>query len=160
MQNNYWEDIVDYEVIISKGFTELKTSAYTHSDSEPPIHFKTHTIDKSTISKYLFNGFSHVYTSFKNLIPTPRGECRSFLIAIQPNGLSQPKDNFKFFIKMSAISANICLILSQKAAITWCNHATNHAKTYNGKPWRYLLIPHDEIAENNTIDGLCLKFKI
>ncbi|KTD71779.1 hypothetical protein Lste_0064 [Legionella steelei] len=51
------------------------------------------------------------------------------------------------------------MVLAKKKPTTWCNHATNHAKTYNGKPWHYLLIPHDEIAENNTMDGFFLKFK-
>ena len=31
MQDHYWEEAVGYEVKISKGFTELKASAYTYS---------------------------------------------------------------------------------------------------------------------------------
>ena len=31
------------------------------------------------------------------------------------------------------------------AAVTWCQHATAHANENGGKPWRYLLIPHDQI---------------
>ena len=27
-------------------------------------------------------------------------------------------------------------------------------KANHGKPWRYLLIPHDAIADNMTLDGL------
>jgi type III restriction enzyme len=27
-----------------------------------------------------------------------------------------------------------------------------------GKPWRYVLIPHDAIAENLTLDGLAARF--
>ncbi len=29
--------------------------------------------------------------------------------------------------------------------------ASEHARTYGGKPWRYALIPHDAIAENMTL---------
>jgi type III restriction enzyme len=29
---------------------------------------------------------------------------------------------------------------------------------HGGKPWRYLLIPHDEIAENKTLAGLAARF--
>jgi len=36
MQDHYWEDVVGYEVKVSKGFTELKQSAYTYSVQEPP----------------------------------------------------------------------------------------------------------------------------
>ncbi len=42
----------------------------------------------------------------------------------------------------------------RKAAEEWCLHASAHAATYGGKPWRYLLLPHDVIAENRTLGGL------
>ena len=48
-----------------------------------------------------------------------------------------------------------------KAAVTWCRHATEHAATTDGKPWKYLLIPHDRIAEQMTLEGIaagCEKF--
>ncbi len=38
-----------------------------------------------------------------------------------------------------------------KLELTW---KTIHAKTYNGKPWTYLLIPHDQIAEQMSLSGL------
>ena len=40
----------------------------------------------------------------------------------------------------------------------WCANASDHASTYGGKPWRYLLIPHDVIAENITLTGLAGRF--
>jgi type III restriction enzyme len=40
------------------------------------------------------------------------------------------------------------VIAKKEVAIKWCANASDHASTYGGKPWRYLLIPHDEIAEN------------
>ena len=42
----------------------------------------------------------------------------------------------------------------RKAAEIWCQHATAHALQYGGKPWRYVLLPHDLIAENMTLVGL------
>jgi type III restriction enzyme len=46
------------------------------------------------------------------------------------------------------------------AAVQWCQHATAHAATYNGKPWRYVLIPHDVIAENMTLEVLAGQFGV
>jgi type III restriction enzyme len=40
------------------------------------------------------------------------------------------------------------------AAAEWCRHATKHEQEYGGKPWAYLLIPHDVIADNMTLKGL------
>lgn len=46
------------------------------------------------------------------------------------------------------------------AAVNWCQHATQHALSYGGKPWRYLLIPHDSIADNMTLDWTASQFLI
>jgi type III restriction enzyme len=52
-------------------------------------------------------------------------------------------------------------VLAKKdAAIRWCKRASEHAKTHGGKPWKYLLIPHDAIAENMTLTGLASQFAI
>ncbi len=46
-------------------------------------------------------------------------------------------------------------VLAKRAvAVNWCRQATDHAATCGSKPWRYLLIPHDIIAENMTLAGL------
>jgi len=44
------------------------------------------------------------------------------------------------------------------AAVKWCEHASGYTATYGGKPWQYLLIPHDKIAENISLEGLAGRF--
>lgn len=46
------------------------------------------------------------------------------------------------------------VIAKKAAAIRWCENASAYSKSYNGKPWVYLLLPHDIIAENMTMEGL------
>jgi AIPR protein len=46
------------------------------------------------------------------------------------------------------------------AAVQWCSHATRHTVSNGGKPWQYLLIPHDVITENMTIAGLASSFRV
>jgi type III restriction enzyme len=48
---------VEYEVKVSKGFTELKPSAYTVSASEAVLNFRHSPADKSNMARYLFGGF-------------------------------------------------------------------------------------------------------
>jgi type III restriction enzyme len=36
----------------------------------------------------------------------------------------------------------------------WCVHDSDYARTHGGKPWQYLLIPHDAISENMTLSWL------
>ncbi len=37
------------------------------------------------------------------------------------------------------------------AAANWCRHASDYSVRNGGKPWCYLLIPHDEINEARTL---------
>jgi type III restriction enzyme len=37
------------------------------------------------------------------------------------------------------------------AAMRWCKHASDYALSVGSKPWKYLLVPHDEINESKRI---------
>ena len=37
------------------------------------------------------------------------------------------------------------------AAAQRCRHASDHAKTVGGKPWAYVLLPHDEVKESSRL---------
>ena len=50
------------------------------------------------------------------------------------------------------------VLAKKESAIEWCANASVHAATYSGKPWRYVLIAHDEIADNVTLAGLYARF--
>jgi type III restriction enzyme len=52
------------------------------------------------------------------------------------------------------------VLAKRDVAVEWCRHATQHAASCGGKPWTYLLIPHDAIAENMTIEGLSRQYTI
>lgn len=42
-----------------------------------------------------------------------------------------------------------------EAGALWCERASNHACEVGGKPWKYLLIPHDQVTEDkNLVDFL------
>jgi type III restriction enzyme len=47
-----------------------------------------------------------------------------------------------------------------KAAVEWCGHATKHEIEVDGKPWSYLLIPHDTVTEAKTLQGLAAAFTL
>ncbi|ACI97544.1 DEAD/DEAH box helicase [Rhodospirillum centenum] len=184
MQAHYWEEAVDYEVVVSKGFTELKTSAFTASATEPPLDFRTSPTDKSNMAKYLFSGFQ------KCLYPVQKFQSdseRKMSVILERESLKwfkPAKGQFQIFYKRGADhaeyqpdfvaeAADTIYMLEPKAAnqmtdeevlakrdaaVKWCRHASGHAGTYGGKPWKYLLIPHDAIAENMTLTGLERQF--
>jgi type III restriction enzyme len=52
------------------------------------------------------------------------------------------------------------VLAKKEAAVTWCANASGHARGHGGKPWRYALIPHVEIAANVGLDALALRFGV
>lgn len=48
------------------------------------------------------------------------------------------------------------VLAKARAAALWCQRATEHA---GGKPWKYLLIPHDAIDEAKALAGLAATYE-
>ena len=46
------------------------------------------------------------------------------------------------------------VLAKARAASLWCARATTIEAADGGKPWRYLLIPHDAISDTMTLGGL------
>jgi len=46
-----------------------------------------------------------------------------------------------------------------QAALTYCKHATEFTTQNNGKPWKYVLIPHDAVKTNMGFDTLVKNFE-
>lgn len=184
MQAHYWEDVVGYEVKISKGFTELKQSAYTYSVQEPPADYRVAPADKSNMAKYLFGGFARCLYPVQKFDSDSERKLAVVLERDAEKWFKPAKGQFQIFYRKGADhleyqpdfvaeTADIIYMLEPKmrkemedpdvlakkeAATQWCVYASDHAATYDGKPWRYLLIPHDEIASNITLSGLADRF--
>lgn len=61
--------------------------------------------------------------------------------------------------KMASEMKDPEVIAKRDAAVMWCRHASEYAAIHKGKPWRYVLVPHNEIAENMTlVVGLATTF--
>ena len=184
MQEHYWEDAVDYEMKVSKGFTELKPSAYTYSAEEPPVDYRVAPADRSNMAKYLFGGFKRCLypvqkfdsdserklavilerDAIKWFKPT-KGQFQIFYRQgadhpeYQPDFIAETNDAIYMLEPKMRKELDDPIVLAKKdSAIRWCANASDHAATYDGKPWRYVLIPHDEIAENITLAGLVARF--
>jgi type III restriction enzyme len=41
-----------------------------------------------------------------------------------------------------------------KAALYYCHHATEYNRQISGKPWKYVLIPHDQVRVNMSLEFL------
>jgi type III restriction enzyme len=184
MQQNFWEETTDYEVKISKGFTALKDSAYSTSPKNC-LDYRFSPPDKSNMSKYLFTGF--LKCLYKEQKFQSEAE-RILAIILEREAIKwfkPAKGQFQLYYKWHgdyseyqpdfvAETAEIIYMLEPKAqneindpqvlakknvAIQWCKNASDYMLTHGGKPWQYVLIPHDAIAQNMTIKGLADRFK-
>jgi len=180
MQQHYWEETTGYEVIISRGVTDLKPCAYSVSANEPTLDFQHAPPDKSNWGRYLFSGFKRcLYPVLKfqsdaerklavildreamRWFRPSRGQFQIFYKLgtehpeYQPDFVAETKEAIYMLepkardeLKSPEVQAK------QEAAEQWCKHASAYARSYGGKPWKYVLIPHDIISVNMDIDGL------
>lgn len=38
-----------------------------------------------------------------------------------------------------------------RSAVKWCKYASEYLQQHGGKPWKYLLVPHDAVQESNSL---------
>ena len=184
MQDHFWkDDAVEYHHEVRQGFTELKESAYT-ALREAPLDYRVPPADKSNMARYLFGGFAKCLStvtkfhsdserklavilereSLKWMRPA-KGQFQMFYrsgndhLEYQPDFVAETADRILMLEpKMATQMQDKDVLAKRDVAIQWCGWASDHAKTYGGKPWQYALIPHDVIAENMTLEFLLKQY--
>jgi type III restriction enzyme len=180
MMDHFWEETTGYEVEVSKGFTELRASAYTANAGEGVRHYTQPPADKGKIGQHVFGGFARCLypltkfqsdTERKLAIILERNAERWFRPAkgqfqifyklgheqqeYQPDFVAETADTILMVETKKAAEMESAEVLAKRdAGVRWCEHASAYAQQHGGKPWKYLLIPHDVVAENMTLDGL------
>lgn len=180
MQKHYREEVSGYEVRISKGFTELKPSAFTVNYGQKNLDYRASPADKSNMAKYLFGGFSKcLYAVQKFHSEAERVLCvileREAIKWFKPakgqfqiyykSGADHPEYQPDFVAetetaiymlepKAKKDMEDPNVIAKMEAATKWCERASAHNAKHGGKPWHYALISHEKIKENMTIEGL------
>jgi type III restriction enzyme len=184
MQSHYWEEAVDYEVKVSKGFTELKESAYSYSVAEPSVDYRVSPEEKSNMARYVFGGFDRCLYPVQKFdseaerklaiilerdaikwFKPAKGQFQIFYrhgadyLEYQPDFVAEATNTIFMLEPKASNQMDDPIVLAKKeAAMKWCTNASNHSSSYGGKLWRYILIPHNEIATNITLDALAARF--
>jgi type III restriction enzyme len=180
MQKHYREEISGYEVKISKGFTELKPSAYTVNYLQKNLDYRVSPADKSNMAKYLFGGFSKCLYAVQKFHSESERVLSVILEREAIKWFKPAKGQFQIYYKSGADHPEYQpdfvaetetaiymlepkakkdmedpnVIAKMEAATRWCERASDHNSKHGGKPWCYALISHEKIKENMTIDGL------
>ena len=185
MQDHFMETAASYEAHVTKGFSTLRPNNYT-ADADKVVRDFRMPIpegEKSRIKSMLFGGFQKCLYPAQKFDSDPE---RRFAVILENDEntlkwFKPAKGDFQIhyshdasyepdFVVETATGKFICEpkrasevsddVVQSKAdaAAVWCEHATVHAKTYGGKPWTYLLIPHDQVSEQMSLAGLAARY--
>jgi type III restriction enzyme len=180
MQKHYREEISGYEVKVSKGFTELKPSAFTVNYGQKNLDYRVSPADKSNMAKYLFGGFSKCLYAVQKFHSESERVLSVILEREAIKWFKPAKGQFQIYYKSGADHPEYQpdfvaetetaiymlepkarknledpdVVAKKEAAEKWCERASAHNAKHGGKPWEYALLPHDKIAQNMTIEGL------
>ena len=177
MMAHFWEEATEYEVQVSRGFTELKPCNYTATAGQTAHHFRETVTETSRIKQMLFGGFARCLYPLQKFDSDTE---RRFSIILERDAtkwFKPAKGQFQIFYKMGTeqpeyipdfvaeTDATILMVETKArgdintqevqakaaAALQWCQHASDFTASVSGKPWRYLLVPHDEVNESRRL---------
>lgn len=185
MMAHFWEEATEYEVQVSRGFTELKPCNYTAIAGQTAHHFRETVTELGKIKQMLFGGFARCLYPLQKFDSDTE---RRFAVILERDALKwfkPAKGQFQIFYKLGseqpeyvpdfvAETDSMILMVETKArtdidaqdvqakaaaAARWCKDASDHASTVGSKPWRYVLLPHDEIVESKRLSDF-LRFEV
>lgn len=179
MQAHYWEGQSDYEVRVTKGFKTLRPNTFTAPAGEAARPFRAPVDEKQYIRGMLFGGFAKcLYPVQKFQSDTERRF--AVLLEDEPTVLKwfkpapeQFRIGYRFgrseqdyepdFVAETVAEKLMCEVKAANemedpvvkakaaAAVLWCERASEHEKAHGGKPWRYVLMPHDALHGATTL---------
>ena len=177
MMGHFYESATDYAVEVRRGFTALKEPTYTVGAGQPVRDFR-HTVDEpSRIKQMVFGHFSRCLYPLQKFDSDTE---RRFAVILERDAdkwFKPAKGQFQLFYKLGVEhpeyvpdfvveTAHFLLMCETKArneigaddvkakaeaGALWCRHASDHAARIGAKPWKYLLVPHDQVTEDKRL---------
>ena len=185
MQQHAWEEASSYEAVVSNGFSEVRPQAFAAPANEVIRQFDKPITNRMDIRKMLFGGFRRCLYPLQKFDTDTE---RRFAVVLDKDKTVEKwfkpgKDVFSIrytgdhnyepdFVVETDTEKLICetkraadvsdetVAAKSRAAATWCGHASKHEMQHGGKPWRYMLIPHDMVSENMTLSGLAQAYTV
>jgi putative type III site-specific deoxyribonuclease len=177
MMEHFWEKVASYEARVSQGFSTLKPCNYTVSADEAIHSVRQTPKDVSRIKQMLFGSFSKCLYPLQKFDSDTE---RRFAVILErdaqkwfkpaqgqfqiywksgfdskeyiPDFVVETKDSIWLVETKAGKDLKDPEVLAKAdAAFEWCKHATDYALQHNGKSWRYVMIPHDEVVESKKL---------
>ncbi|WP_246714639.1 DEAD/DEAH box helicase family protein [Rhizobium leguminosarum] len=186
MQANKWRTDTNYKVTMHASFDamQLKPQAFGLDDEKNILDFRTPPASLKEIKKFVFNGFkkscfwlarfdSDTERKMAELLEREpkvllwmKPSMNQFHIQDQHGGQYLPDfvvETTTERVILETKAANEIndaeVVRKAEAASLWCYIATKfHSERNNDKPWRYALVPHDQLLPNSTLQGLLSRY--
>ncbi len=185
MQQHFKQSASAYEAHVAKGFHTLRANNYSAAADENVRYFRTVIPEgqRNRIGTMVFSGFRKCLYPIQKFDSDSE---RRFAVVLESDTdvikwFKPAKGDFQIhytgdasyepdFVVETTMAKFLCepkranemadkdVLDKAVAAAKWCSHATAHARENGGKPWSYLLIPHDVIADNTTLQGLAAAY--
>ncbi len=174
MQAHFYESATEYEVVVSRGFTALKEPTFSVGAGQPVRNVRDTLDEPSRIKQMVFGHFERCLYPLQKFDSDTE---RRFAVTLERDAdkwFKPAKGQFQMFYKLGseqpeyvpdfvAETAHFILMCETKArnelgtdevkakaraGALWCKNASEHA---GGKPWRYVLIPHEQVTADKRL---------
>jgi len=179
-----WESQIEYEGIVNGRYDTVKSSQCSVTQGEQTRAFRAPVADRLNIRSMIFGGFRRSLTSTQKFDSDAE---RRFAVVLEDDAdatlkwfrpsSGQVKIDYlegqgyePDFVVETGTHKYLCEVKREgeldddevqakaRAAVRWCQFATQHENQHGGKPWSYLLIPHNAISASATLQGLAASY--
>ncbi|GKS77896.1 DEAD/DEAH box helicase family protein [Acidovorax sp. SUPP950] len=186
MQDHFEESAsAGYTVDVRRGFTALKAPTYTVGAGQVVRDYRETPEDLGRIKQMVFGGFSRCLYPLQKFDSDTERKFAVLLEREADKWLKPAKGQFQMFYKLGAEqpeyvpdfvveTAHHVLMVETKASkemdstevkakaragALWCKNATDHTRSVGGKSWKYLLVSHEQVTADKTLNDF-LRFEV
>lgn len=161
-------------------FTKIEDWQFTSLKNDGLKDYRDESFPAIQVPKYIFRGFekschfeykfdsrteqtlSYILENDKEVLKWLRPAPEQFHIywnhkgnMYEPDFVAETVDCIYLIETKKASDVDLIEIQSKaQAALKYCNYATEYTAEHGGKPWKYVLIPHDQVTKTNSFKGV------
>jgi type III restriction enzyme len=163
-----------------KPFTKIEVWNFTTLKNEGRKDYRDDSFPASQVPKFIFSGFekachfeykfdsrteqtlAFILENDKEIIKWLRPAPNQFRIywkhnskIYEPDFVAETADCIYLLEPKAANEINDENVQAKAAAaLKYCNYATEYTAEFGGKPWKYALIPHDQVSKTSSFKGV------
>ena len=188
-EGHFYYDVPDYEKPIVRPFTKIEEQSFSKYKSDDIYDFRETIEPVSDIPKKVFSGFKKSCHNLYKFDSKTEKDLSIILEDDKVNPqivkwLRPAKNQFKIYWDYNSkeycpdfvVETNDCIYMVEtkkkkeigtrevegkaKAALEYCRYAAEYTSKNGGKPWKYVLIPHDIVKQNMSFEFLVKNYEV